>query len=258
VNFTREPIIETIITPKEGFRLIVRNTKGTGQEEYSVEALEVVTFGSSYFFRSLERPKAFLVPVSDFEVIETKELRVALKNVAPERTIKIAGGREASLRGPREREREREREPVVAEKSEEGETEAAEGAPTSEPRSDKRRDRHRRRRRRGGIDEWSGKPRAAEEGGEEKAEGAGDEENGSQEPAAPLPPPTFATLLPPPPTLISEKYARPKPVEEPLPPSPIIEEKKKDRDEEEGVGPTSLSRSITTATHEAFSFTQLF
>jgi len=102
VNFTREPIIETVIMPREGCKLLVRNSKGGGQEEYYVDSIEVVSFGRSFFFRSQERPKSFLVPVSDYEVLEQKEMRMSLKNVAPERSIKIGGGREGPVRPPRE------------------------------------------------------------------------------------------------------------------------------------------------------------
>ena len=59
VNFTREPIIESVITPKEGCKLVVRNSKGVSQEDNFVDAVEIVSFGSALFFRSLERPKAF-------------------------------------------------------------------------------------------------------------------------------------------------------------------------------------------------------
>ena len=76
MDFTREPIIETIITPKEGCKLVVRSSKSAGQEEYFVDALEVVSFGGQSFFRSLERPKAFLVPTSDDEVLEVREARM--------------------------------------------------------------------------------------------------------------------------------------------------------------------------------------
>jgi hypothetical protein len=89
VNFTREPIIETVISPREGNRLVVRNSKGVSQEDYSVEAVEIISFGTALFFRSTERPKAFLVPVSDYEVIELKETRMVLKSASLEKTIKI-------------------------------------------------------------------------------------------------------------------------------------------------------------------------
>lgn len=93
MNFTREPVIETIITPKDGYKLTVRNSKGGSQEEYCVDALEVVSFGHSIFFRSEERPKAFLLPVAEYEVVETKETRVVLKNAPLEGSIKIGGGK---------------------------------------------------------------------------------------------------------------------------------------------------------------------
>ncbi len=105
MNFTREPIIETIITPKEGYTLALRNSKGAGQEEYFVDAVEVITFANCCFFRSLEKPKCFLVPVSDYEIIEVREARMVLKSASSERGgIKIAGGRETSIKAPVEEE----------------------------------------------------------------------------------------------------------------------------------------------------------
>ncbi|MBX9744672.1 MAG: hypothetical protein K2X08_05615, partial [Chlamydiales bacterium] len=83
MNFTREPIIETVITPRDGCKLVIRSSKGNGQEDYFVDAVEVVSFGHSFFFRSLERPKSFLVPMSDYEVLELKETRMVLKNASP-------------------------------------------------------------------------------------------------------------------------------------------------------------------------------
>ena len=94
MNFTREPVIETIISPKDGFKLIIRSSNGDNSKQYSVDAVEVVSFGQSFFFRSMERSKSFLVPVSDFEVIEERETRVVVKNPSPEKSIKIAGGKE--------------------------------------------------------------------------------------------------------------------------------------------------------------------
>ncbi len=95
MNYTREPIIESIITPKEGCRLAVRSSKkGLGQEDYFVDAVEIVSFGNAIFFRSLERPKSFLVPVTDYEVIELKEAKMVLKSAGIEKSIKIGGGKE--------------------------------------------------------------------------------------------------------------------------------------------------------------------
>lgn len=121
MNFTREPIIETIISPKEGYKLLVKCSKGGSNEEYSVDAVEVVSFGQSFFFRSQERPKSFLVPVSDYEIVEVKETRVVLKSPSVEKAIKIGGGKAPS----------------------------ADAGP-SEPRTDKKRERRRRGRRRSG------------------------------------------------------------------------------------------------------------
>lgn len=152
MDFTREPIIESIVTPKEGCKLVVRSSKGGSQEEHFVDAVQVVSFGTSYFYRSLERPKAFLVPVSDYEILEVREARMVLKNVGVERTIKIGGGRESPPRPQREpresREPAIERSAVVAPSEESGRPAAA-GQLSSEPRPDGRIDKKRERRRQG-------------------------------------------------------------------------------------------------------------
>ena len=93
MDFTREPLIETVITPKEGFKLIIRGIDRNSQEEYCVGAVEVVSFGSCYFFRSLEKPKAFLLPMTQYEIIESREVRVVLKNPQIDRSIKIGVGK---------------------------------------------------------------------------------------------------------------------------------------------------------------------
>lgn len=205
MNFTREPIIETIITPKEGYKLLLRNSKvGSAQEEYSVDAVEVVSFGHSLFFRSLERPKSFLVPMSDYEVVETKETRVALKTAGVERSIKIGGGREASVRAPREASGQPTEELA---QSEEAEQQPHTGQPApAGARLDKKRGR--RRHRRGRLNEERPEGRETEHKDEtalspgESAEGGGahDETRVSSS--------TFSTLFPPPPTLISETIGR--------------------------------------------------
>ncbi len=165
MNFTREPIIETVITPREGCKLILRNSKGVTQEDYYVDALEVVSFGNSIFYRSLERPKSFLLPVSDYEVIELKETRMVLKNVGVDRSIKIGGGKDASKEAPQEakepvkqKRRTRRKKAVTAEK-------------TSAPKTEK--------------------PKEKEK--EHKKESVSNE-------ATP-----FTSLIPPPPKLIKEK-----------------------------------------------------
>ena len=219
MNFTREPIIETVITPREGCKLVVRNSKGNGQEDYFVEAVEVVSFGHSFFFRSTERPKSFLVPVSDYEILELKETRMVLKNASPDRSIKIGGGRESQPRPFREGTSSETREEAVAE------THSAERpAPQPDPRGadrspDRKRDK-RRRGRRGGRD----RDRPHEQYPQEVRERAPEEllpvsetsEPVTQEMIAEEPPkaPSYISkLFPPPPTLIKETLSRYKPAE---------------------------------------------
>lgn len=205
MDFTRQPIIESVITPKEGCKLVVRSSKSTGQEEYFVDALELVSFGQALFFRSLERPKAFLVPVSDYEVLEVREARMVLKNVGIERTIKIGGGKESSQKQQqreqqqqqqREQQQQQASEPTV--KQEESEVTEAVAEVKQEQRLEKRRDKRRQSRRR------------RNEGGAEEAEGA----EGARPIAAQVTERAVGnggftpTIIPPPPTLISETIAR--------------------------------------------------
>jgi len=170
VDFTREPLVETIITPKEGYKLVIRATSGNNQEEYSVSAVEIVAFGNCFFFRSLEKPKAFLLPMTEYEVVEARETRTVLKKPHVEKSIKIG---------------ERKKTVPNAEKEKEEEEENPKEGP-------KKRERKRTRKRR---------PKGEkEEAAIEKIKEKGEEKKG----AAPI----RRTLLPPPTSLISEQIDR--------------------------------------------------
>lgn len=191
MNFTREPIIETVITPKEGSRLVVRSSKVAGLEEHTIEALEVVSFGQALFFRSQERPKCFLLPVSDYEVLEVRETRMVLKAGPLEKGVKSGGGRESSAK----KEKPEEELLVMETYGEEDIQPAAEESketPPQELKSEKKRDRHRRRRRKGKL-EGKEETLPTDDLGESYAE------EGER--------PTFTSLIPPPSTLISESMA---------------------------------------------------
>jgi hypothetical protein len=210
VNFTREPIIETVITPREGCKLVVRSSKGVGQEDYFVDAVEVVTFGHSFFFRSLERPKSFLVPVSDYEILELKETRMVLKNVGSDRSLKIGGGRENPVRSqPRESTEE------VAAPHSEGSAESA-GAPMTQQdrgQDKKQRDRRRSRRRRGGGGSMEPRHELSQE--ERSEQQSGPMQEGGEKSVEEQQAPSFISkLFPPPPTLIKETLGRYKTADE--------------------------------------------
>lgn len=213
MDFTREPIIETIITPKDGHKLVVRSTKVSGQEEFFVDAVEVVSFGRSTFFRSLERPKAFLVPVSDYEVFEVREARMVLKNVPLDRSIKINGSREKASRESEKADivsSEEEKEAASLLPSETQEAISTEGRP--EMRLDKKRDRKKHYRKRRGREEQK-----REEGSaipnleDEKIAIPQPREEGAGEvltPEAAATAASLSSLLTPPPMLISETINR--------------------------------------------------
>ncbi|MCH9625805.1 MAG: hypothetical protein S4CHLAM123_09850 [Chlamydiales bacterium] len=179
MNFTREPIVETVITPKDGFKLVIRNSKSGGQEEFFVDAVEVISFGSTSFFRSLEKPKSFLVPVNDYEILETREVRISLKTTGSERGIKIGGGREAPLKAPKE--------PTLIQ---EVETQAI-----VDQKVDKRKERRRYRKKR---------TTSEDEGQATESQESSDESQGER--SSLIPPPS--TLIPPPSTLISDTIER--------------------------------------------------
>jgi len=260
VNFTREPIIETIISPKEGYKLLVRSSKsGSDTEEYYVDAVEVVSFGHAFFFRSTERPKAFLVPASDYEVLEVKEVRVALKNVSHERNIKIGGGREASLRHSH---REPPQERKVVETQEESVEEEQQPVAAAEAglesagggRMDKRRDRRRRRHRRSGDEqEWSDRrPVSQQQESPQMPESKQQAQGGGAEDEAKVSSSLFSSLIPPPTTLISAHLGRYKDKEfMQSPPSKEVEQKeeKKKKEPPEDVGSESAPLNRVSASH---------
>jgi hypothetical protein len=172
VDFTREPLVETVITPKEGFKLIIRASSGNLDEEYSVGAVEVVSFGNCYFFRSLEKPKTFLLPMTKYEVVETRETRTVLKKPQIEKNIKIGGGKKVDKEDKEELGKE-------------------------EP---KKREKKRSRKRRS-INDEKVKEETPKESTEAIAEGNKDEKK--EEFVAPR-----RTLLPPPTSLISDQIDR--------------------------------------------------
>jgi len=247
VHFTREPIIESVITARDGYKLTVRKSKGNENEEYVVEAVEIISFGNALFFRCLEKPKAFLLPVTDYEVLETKETRVLLKSVSLEKSIKIGGGREGSMRTSKEI-------PVERESSEGtlGEEETALAAPQDQ-RLDKRRDRRRHRRRRSNDERSEMKDWSEKKSSDETASSAalgGDAL--SDETITTVSSPLFGTLIPPPTTLISETLARYKDtilMENPLPPTkvnepPATEEHEEKRKHEEYDGQNHIAPHV--------------
>lgn len=190
--------------PREGCKLLVRNSKGSGQEDYYVDSIEVVSFGRSFFFRSQERPKSFLVPVSDYEILEVKEVRASLKNASPERSIKIGGGREG-MRSSRE----------SVQAAEEYELEGRAPLNRQPVESSRKRDK-RHRSRRGGRSESSMRemrePPLQETSLVEKE---GSEQIHAVTPASMQPageeskaPSFISKLFPPPPTLIKDSLSR--------------------------------------------------
>ncbi|SCA63569.1 Uncharacterized protein TC_0791 [Chlamydiales bacterium SCGC AG-110-P3] len=193
MDFTREPIVESVITPRDGCKLVVRSSKGMAQEEFFVDALEMISFGGCFFFRSLERPKSFLVPVSDYEVIEVRDARMVLKSTSVDRgAIKIGGGRAIAKEPSKTEEREQKQEV---------------------PARDKKR-RRQGRRRRGREDDIEGDVTLEE--ATVATETDEKEQRPSKEQRSPrverqgssMASPSLSSLLPPPKVLISDSIQR--------------------------------------------------
>lgn len=96
--FTRDPVIETVITSREGYKLSVRNTKHLSQDPFIVEAVEVIRLGNTSFFRNCDHSKPFVVPAGDYEIMEVRDAKINLKAVGLDRGVKIAGGRDGLLK----------------------------------------------------------------------------------------------------------------------------------------------------------------
>jgi hypothetical protein len=180
-----------VITPREGHKIVVRSSKSANQEEYFVDAVEMVSFGEGLFFRSKERPKPFLVPASDYEVIEVREAKMVLKNIGVERSIKIAGGKEARKEEIRE-----------------AEAIPQEAKPQDQKPGDRKRDRRRDKRRRHRGDEGVQEAPVSESETPLEKEPhlvppeLPTETEGQPIPSAPSP--VLSALLTPPPNLISQ------------------------------------------------------
>jgi hypothetical protein len=205
----------------------VRSTKHEIDEEFTVDAVEIVSFGSALFYRSLEKPKPFLLPVSDYQIVEGKESRMVLKNAQFDKTIKIGGGKETSFRKEIEEEEEEQSLSLVLE-----EEEVSEALPV-DPSIQRKRERRRNRRRRH-LEE----KQEASQQTEEKTEPVLKES-----PAAAV----FTHLIPPPPTLISasiQKYKEQQTQEPSVEPAPNLKEPE-EHPQKEGEGEANtISRQI--------------
>ncbi len=253
MNFTREPIIETIISPRDGYKLCIKNSKIQSVEEFFVDAIEVVSFGQSLFYRGQEKPKPFLVPVSDYEIFEVKDTRVVLKNIGHEKNIKIGGGREASLKPSKETFKE----PVVSLEKEEVDEEKEDLVPSAENpsvegKNDRKRDRRRSRRRRLAEEKRIMQEKERfKEGADESVE----EGNSSSEVEEKTTPVTFTHLLPPPTVLISERLNQLKNKELSETSTPIVvEEDPKSVEGDKSDEQEQVPSKIVTEENEGFPF----
>ena len=197
MDFTREPIIETVITPKEGCKLVIRSSRGAGQEEFFVDAVEVVSFGQSFFFRSMERPKSFIVPVTDYEVLEVRETRMVLKSVHVEKSVKPA----SHVRSAKE---------ITEKKGVKKAPEPTNDSPVVEPKPEKKREKRRSSRRRRLREEkaTTGEEKASLVDTEDSEPISSQQEIQLEEVAMKEVPPPFSAILPPPDTLIAETISR--------------------------------------------------
>ncbi len=206
VDFTREPIIETIISPREGHKLLVKSSKSDRSEEYTVHAVEVISFGSALFFRSREGSRSFMLPLSDYEVIEVKEARMVLKNVSTDKPIKIG---EAKEEKPRE-------------ETPKNDNELKKGA----------KKRHGRKKKSGKEENSEEKKRGPDKKEASREESEKTLKNPSEESKL-IPPPVLPIAFPPPPKIIGKTIPPKKAEEEKTDAPEIILPESKEKNEEE-------------------------
>ena len=201
MNFTREPIVETIISAKEGYKLSIKSSKHASAEEYLVDAVEVVSFSGALFYRCSEKPKPFFLPIHDYEVQEVREAKLTIRSPMMEKSIKIGGGKEASRQPKAEVE---EKVPVALD---DGSVQPAEkeGEVPQVAERHKREKRQKYRRKRG-----------FEEGAKESVQKEVKlGEDGQPLPVTPFPTESvFSHLLKPPESLISDSIHKYKKMEE--------------------------------------------
>ncbi len=202
MHFTREPIIESILSAREGFKLVLKNSKTASCQEISAEVIEIVSFAGSVFYRSQDRLKNFMVPAADFEIAEVKDGRLVLKNISLEKSQKLQNpSKEVSTTTSDEEHggdflSDLDEDVVVA-------PQTSQTAPTTQNnnRLEKRRERRRNRRRRHSEDRVQDDKKEPQEGSQQEAV----EESTQSESPAPIP---VLNLIPPPTTLISQTLAR--------------------------------------------------
>ena len=209
MNFTREPIVETIISAKEGFKLSIKSSKHLNPEEYLVDAVEVVSFSGALFYRHQEKPKSFFVPIHDYEVQEVREAKLTIRSPVMEKSIKIGGGKEAS-RQPRP---EPEEKVSVVVEEENSNPVMDKDAATPQPAERHKREKRQKYRRKRGFEEGSrdAVQREVKLG-----------EDGNPLPVPVQPEPVFSHLLKPPESLISDSIHKYKKMEEDALKSPEV------------------------------------
>ena len=205
MNFTREPIVETIISAKEGYKLSIKSSKQQAQEEHLVDAVEMVSFSGALFYRSQEKPKSFFLPIQDYEIQEVREARLTVKSPVMEKSIKIGGGKEA---GKQHHKVEQEEKP--AEIVEEGVVALAqEKVSEKESGREHKREKRQKYKRKRGFEDQSKEVR------QQNVEGAPVQ-------ITPIPESVFSHLLKPPESLISDSIHKYKKIEDEVPHSPEV------------------------------------
>src|SRR3990167_10702335 len=87
--YKKEPIQESIISARDGHKILVKSTKHSTEGEFFVDAVEVVSFGPQIFYRCLEKPRPFFLPASDFLIEEVKDQKVAIRHTVEGKNTKV-------------------------------------------------------------------------------------------------------------------------------------------------------------------------
>lgn len=228
MHFTREPIIESILSARDGYKLVLRNSKTASSAEISAEVIEIVSFAGTVFYRSQDRSRNFLLPAIDFEIVEVKDARLVLKNISLEKSSKLQNPPKETVL---EEASDELHDDAVVGNDQEVQASATTANSSQNSRLERRRERRRNRRRRHNEEKNTEEKKDGsvdtaqeQESSESLADGGSLLDNVSPQPSIQIP---TLNLIPPPTTLISQTLARYKeklPEQEASNESPIVEE----------------------------------
>ena len=77
MHFTRDPIVETVLTARDGYKFNL--THMSNGKEYSTTVVQIVSIGNVVCYCSVDQVDSFLLPLAEYQLVEVKEAKLPLK-----------------------------------------------------------------------------------------------------------------------------------------------------------------------------------